>query len=104
MLKSGEPFAFAGLWESWNNPNDERVLAGAGDSAFKTPDRIEESTGPDLVDTTNEADMLVITHPDVVGDPPTATFTSYIAHREAVLAIREGTKPTVAESARGRKD
>ena len=28
----------------------------------------------------------------------------YIAHREAMLAIREGTKPTVAESARGRKD
>ena len=27
MLRSGEPFAFAGLWESWNNADDERVLS-----------------------------------------------------------------------------
>ncbi len=69
------------------DPNDERVLAGAGAGGFMTPDRIEEATGPNLVDTTNEADMLVITHPDVVGDPPTSTFTSYIAHRESVSGL-----------------
>ena len=27
MLRSGEPFAFAGIWESWTNPDDERVLS-----------------------------------------------------------------------------
>ena len=28
-LKSREPFAFAGLWESWNTPDGERVLSCA---------------------------------------------------------------------------
>ncbi|MCH8109783.1 MAG: SOS response-associated peptidase [Chloroflexi bacterium] len=29
VLKSREPFAFAGLWESWNAPDGERVLSCA---------------------------------------------------------------------------
>ena len=60
-----------------------RQFAAAGTGGFKTPVRVTAVPVVDLTATTNSADMIVITNPNVVGTPPTAAFTNYIAHREA---------------------
>jgi hypothetical protein len=60
------------------------VVAGSGAVQIPSGPDFEEDTVSDLRNTTNEADIIVIAHPDVMADPVTCTspsLTALLAHR-----------------------
>jgi len=57
------------------------ALAGAG--GFRTPAGVTEVGPEDLLDPANEADYIVIGHPDTLDLGPASPFTAYMAHRAA---------------------
>ncbi len=61
----------------------KRSFAMAGSGGFHTPVAVTEVGPDDLLDPANEADYIVIGHPDTLDLGPASPFNAYLAHRAA---------------------
>jgi len=57
------------------------VVAGPGAMHVPAPADVEPDTVSDLRDPANQADLIVIAHPDALDDAPGSSLDQYLAHR-----------------------
>ena len=82
-LKSGQPMAFAGLWESWMGPNGEEmetaaiVTTAASRSIAHIHDRMPVIVAPDAFDFWLDPNVDGETAAAVIAPAPDALFEAY---------------------------
>jgi putative SOS response-associated peptidase YedK len=120
-LKSGAPFAFAGLWEAWTGPNGEEVESAAIVTTVASreiahihermpvilmPDAFDMWLDCERVDARTAAALIAPTREGLLAAHPVSTAVNRVANDEPKLtaALAEGAAPPApAVAPQGRK-
>lgn len=119
-LKSGEPFAFAGLWESWSGPNGEEMESAAivtTDASREIahihermpvilmPDAFDIWLDCERVDARTAAALIAPTREGLLAAHPVSTAVNRVADDDPrlIAAVAEGGATPTAPAAAARK-